>query len=182
MALILTTLNLKVWSKVWHGCPEMENLYHGGVWQKHPKHIKGFEGLKLLINDTDQVSKAFLYMTEFLSSANIDLKTTSTNFTAVLWEDLKCSAGTNVIHLYVLTHFFCCGISPDTAFHVVEQVVLDRMWGILECFALRISDGEKQDKKDTWRSLVIFETQLAHYYAIRLNRFLLYWIIVREKY
>eukprot|EP00804_Cyclotella_cryptica_P001641 CCRYP_014959-RA/>CCRYP_014959-RA protein AED:0.41 eAED:0.41 QI:2/1/1/1/0/0/2/7/102 len=66
-----------------------------GFDRNNPTPVKGFEGLKLLISDTDEVGKAFIRVMEFLHSGHIDLKTDYHKLCSCLHtlsEDLQYSA------------------------------------------------------------------------------------------
>jgi hypothetical protein len=110
-----------------------------GFDKNDPKPIKGFKGLKLLISDTDEVGKAFIYIMEFLRSPrHINLRKNYKKLCScleTLSEDLIFSPAE--LKSFIST----C----DEA--TVESDVNEKMFYLLASFALGASVGNNKDEK-----------------------------------
>jgi hypothetical protein len=123
-----------------HGEPDIMN----GFDADDPKPIKGFEGLYLLVNNNDEVAKAYLYLMECLYSGEIDLKKNCTKLYRcldILSGDLHYSS--TQLNQFIVTSigtFKHLGLPKDVVHLIVEMAVLGKMWDILQDFAERSID------------------------------------------
>ena len=118
-----------------------------------PRPIKGFDGLKLLIDSDDEVDKAYICIMEHFHSGTIDLKTECSrlyNCVDTLSRDLQySSAELKSFILECLLAFHHLGLSKDIAtVPIVERSVLDKMWDLLKSFAPR-EDVNEEDRNQS---------------------------------
>ena len=114
-----------------------------------PKPIKGFAGLKLLVNDANEIGKAYLYVMECLYCGAIDLEADYDRLAGcmdILSNDVQYSSSD--LKAFILTSFLSMkrmGLSHDIALPIVENVVLGTLWYLLESFATRdiAANGEE---------------------------------------